>query len=103
MTLNDLTPEILTNRVAKCHCGETRPSVDALDGKLAFFEYRGPGSDTEANNCAACGDHAVTHTDYSGPDKWHETLKKRGHLNDHPFVHAPRDTDVFYCGCRGWD
>lgn len=101
----ELTPELLAGRQAICGCGATRPSVEALDGKLAFFEFRGDGSTAAETECKHCRFHPVTHPDYQGKDmEWHQVLIARKDLKHHPFeAIGPSVNDLFYCGCRGWD
>ena len=82
----------LTGRTASCamNCGATRPSSLAL----AFFEFRGQGSDPAVKRCRHCSYVDVVH------DPAYSHYKKQ----DHDFTpHGAWDTDTFYCGCRGWD
>lgn len=85
----------LEGRISKCSCGQERPSTDALEGKLAFFEFRGPGATDD--RCRACNYYEIAHREVPG---------RRGKaITDHAF--APRTegypNDLHYCGCRGWD
>ena len=90
------TPD-LTGRKAIC-CGESSLR-DSDPDKLAFFEYRGPGSKAGTTSCK-CGYAEVAHI----PDKTHvmrHCEKKNGRAG---FVsRGPWEYDKYYCGCRGWD
>lgn len=57
--------------------------------KLAFFEYRGPGSPSLM--CKHC--HYTKGA--------HERHSKNSCYNFEP--HGPYKYDYYYCGCRGWD
>ena len=86
----------LTGRTAIC-C--TEESIRPSDQKLAFFEYRGPGSRVSTENCK-CGYAEMAHT----PDKTHvmkHCAKRNGVSGFVP--RGPREHDAYYCGCRGWD
>lgn len=86
-------------RVAKCgpKCAVV-PSAERE--RLAFFEYRGPGS-RAATLCRHCAKYAIAHD--------MEAMKARGYVS--PVVsckrYEPRTEgyphDLYYCGCRGWD
>lgn len=79
-------PPNLTGRIAKCGCGNEKPS--SLD--LPFFEYCGPGS-WSASICT-CGFAESAHE--SGTHKIAcKNYNPRGDIG----------YDRFYCGCRGWD
>lgn len=86
----------LEGRVAHCtYCGAraATPSGTAR----AFFEYRGAGSAAATDRCATCGCLAAAHGARN-------PFTDRPGITDHPFVaHGPWDTDLYYCGCRGWD
>lgn len=87
----------LRGRTAIC-CSEKsiRPSDP---DKLAFFEYRGPGSKA-ADLACKCGYAEMAHT----PDKTHvmkHCAKKNGVSGFVP--RGPWEHDRYYCGCRGWD
>lgn len=89
----------LTNRQAQCSCGRTRPSDP---DKLAFFEYRGPGSKIAARACKHCGFYEEAHS----TGFWNKSNGDLSLLSPrfHAFKpHGPYDFDEFYCGCRGWD
>ena len=87
----------LTDRVATCSdCG----SMVLSSFNLPFFKYQGPGS-REATEMCRCGFHQVAHTP--------EALAK-AEASGYPrtcreFRPNPegRQTDSYYCGCRGWD
>lgn len=68
---------------------------------LAFFEYRGPGSQAAVERCAHCSYYRVAH-------------ERQAALGNRPSVvedgkcpgfepHGPWETDLFYDGCWGWD
>ena len=82
----------LANRLARCQCGKTEPS----DEGLAFFKYRGPGSEHAKNTCAKCGYFYIAHSHdiRNGNKLICESFKTNP--NGHEF-------DSYYCGCRGWD
>ena len=87
------TAELLKDRKATCNCGKTVDSSTAL----AFFEYRGPGSKSATESCSDCRYHAVVHQPIN-------PSTGRPGIITHKFI--PRGdvgTDLFYCGCRGWD
>jgi hypothetical protein len=80
-------------RTATCvYCGRKEPSSRGL----AFFEYLGTGSE-EADGTCHCGYAELVHQEinpYTG----------RKGVTDHEFQpKGPRETDRYYCGCRGWD
>ena len=82
----------LTGRYASCTCGTTVPSSLGL----AFFEYQGEGSGDAVSLCK-CGYHAIAHGEIN-------PRTKRPGITDHEFTpRGGRETDRFYCGCRGWD
>ena len=84
----------LTNRLAKCGCGSTRPSSEWEN--LAFFEFMGEGSPRALTSCRNCSYHQVAHTP--------EVRARNAALKCGEFVpHGPYEFDVFYCGCRGFD
>lgn len=104
-----LTREDLEGREARCTCGDTRPSTDALDGRLAFFEFRGDGSYGAETLCKHCGYADVAHTPehmeklVHGRDlKRRPTVVERGQC---PGFERRGDWgyDTFYCGHAGWD
>jgi hypothetical protein len=94
----DTAPPDLTGRMATC-CGarSTVPSSTSL----AFFEYRGPGSDAATTHCRRCGFHKLTHADVTPMNPY------TGRANDRncPGFEAagPDEHDHYYCGHSGWD
>lgn len=87
---------LLNGRIARCSCRLERPSVDAINGSLAFFDYWGPESTENDKYCAECGLFKRVHNDFL----W----SKRPEITPHePTDRQPREFDTFYCGCRGWD
>lgn len=94
-------PVDLTGRMARCSCGAERPSDK---DRLAFFEYRGPGSSFAVEICA-CGFYRSAHEP--------EECRKRVRGNQQTVVESgrcagftsqgPHEFDSYYCGCRGWD
>lgn len=88
----------LTGRMARCayfkDCGNEQPS--SMD--LWFFEFLGPGG-AEEKHCNICGYYAVAH-ELINPG----TGRPRPERTAHDFVpRPPRDTDRYYCACRGTD
>jgi hypothetical protein len=89
--------QLLEGRLARCpYCKQTKPSLEALEGKLVFFEYMGPGNGELCDKCAWA---PVVHQD---PE-----IQARPHVartwHKHDFTDAKgREFDGFYCGCRGW-
>ena len=102
----------LTGRFARCSYQSSHPS----DGKppvpssrdLAFFEYRGPGSAT-AELCRHCGYAPRAHEPaYMGTlvlvgGKRRPTVVEAGECPGYEPLTEGRETDSYYCGCRGWD
>lgn len=88
----------LAGRVAHCtYCG-ARAARPSLSEALAFFEYRGEGSQAATDQCATCGCVAAAHAPRKLP------FASLNGITDHPFVaHGPWETDLYYCGCRGWE
>lgn len=100
------TAEDLKDRVAKCHCNRERPSIEALNGSLAFFEYRGPKSEVEKHICAECRFHYVAHTKEGMARNVatnRKTVIERGECTGFKKMVGGYPTDTYYCGCRGWD
>lgn len=73
-------------RMASCSCGRSEPSNS--EG-LAFFESRAEGSKIATEICT-CGYALIAHTEHRITCP---TFVARG----------PWPTDIYYCGCRGWD
>lgn len=89
-----VSAEQLEGRTARCTCGHSRPSTDSLS--LAFFEYRGPGSESATDVCKNCAYHRVAHT----PEKRTNNRLICGNFQADP---QGREYDLFYCGHGGWD
>lgn len=86
----------LADRTAACQCGRTEPSSK----NLAFFEYRGEGSRVALERCAVCAYSVIAHE----RAKTDPTARHIKHILEHEFEPVGGlETDVFYCGCRGWD
>lgn len=86
----------LQGRIAKCQCGRTEPSSE----KLAFFDYRGEGSQVARERCGTCSYHEVAHK----RAKNDPTATHLRHIAGHDFHPiGALEHDIFYCGCRGWD
>lgn len=84
----------LTGRVASCYCHKEKPS--SYD--LAFFKFRGHGSEDAIHACKNCRYQDVAHTD--------EVRAKHGPLGPICGKFEPNGAfpqDEFYCGCDGWD
>lgn len=78
----------LTNRIAVCTYGGHAPV--ASSPTLAFFEYRGVGSEYGNRNCKNCNYYDTAH---SSPRNKCEKFE--------PVVSSEHDR--YYCGCYGWD
>jgi hypothetical protein len=81
----------ISNRYARCSCGKTEKS--SYD--LAFYKYRGSGSDFANQVCNNCGYNVSAHRRDIGKRSLicsSFTAKSTGH-----------EYDSYYCGCRGWD
>lgn len=89
----EATQAVLATRVAKCSCGKEEPSSLSL----AFFEFRGPGSNI-TRMCDICGFNDVVHWPIN------PNTGRSHRARDHTFVpRSPLVHDTYYCGCRGWD
>jgi len=89
----DFWPD-LTGRQAKCHdCGKTVPSAFTL----AFFEYRGEGSERATKMCK-CGYSLAAHSPFNRINAILKEDKCSGFE-----AHGAYEFDSYYCGCRGWD
>lgn len=89
-----IEPPNLDGRIARCYCGNTRPS--SLD--LAFFEYRGPGSRESIERCK-CGFFWIAHqpkwrVEIEVDQKWYEWPRAKT-INKQDF-HAPRGQESQY-------
>ena len=82
----------LTDREARCGCGKIVPSSKGL----AFFEYRGEGSQAATNMCRHCRYAEQAHA-------LKPNVKHLQHCCDAFEPHGAWEYDTFYCGCRGWD
>lgn len=93
---DSVTPEEtvdLSGRTAVCPSCNDNP--EPSDVNLPFFEYRGPGSHRANCMCKNCGFYDVAHVE---PRKPNSMCQCR---NFEP--HGPYDTDLYYCGCWGWN
>lgn len=101
-----ITPEQLEGRIAKCYCGNSRPSTEAIDGRLAFFEYRGPGTEDNWNHpCKHCGYYRSAHDPVAmarNVPSNRRTIVEQGKCPGYE-PRGPAAHDTYYCGCRGWD
>ena len=88
--------KVLKGREARCGCGRTEPS----SVKLAFFEYRGEGSEIARKGCAHCGYFEVAHT--QPQTRTQQNVVERGICPGFE-PRGAMEYDSFYCGCRGWD
>jgi hypothetical protein len=89
--------DMLRGRTASCSCGKLVAS--SLD--LAFFEFRGEGSRAATEICT-CGYSIAAHQE-SAPKSYdgRTAVEQRGCTGF--TARGPWETDLFYCGCRGWD
>jgi hypothetical protein len=87
-------------RKARC-CGVKSERSSMERDKLAFYEYRGPGSQFAVEGCT-CGFARMAHKgEETRPQVRRACIKKNGELK---FVErGPHEYDSYYCGCRGWD
>ena len=104
----EVQPDGSTKPACVIHnCSEVTPTQPSIEGReaqctscqaivpsafnLAFFQYKGPGSQWGRETCKMC----------QFLKRAHET----GRVTDHEFVPQPEGAqyDSFYCGCRGWD
>lgn len=81
-------------RMARCSCGNERPSADREI--LPFFEDHGEDSKWATEQCHCLGLKEI-----------HQEINPstgRAGVTDHEFhPRGPAEYDEFYCGCRGWD
>lgn len=83
----------LEGRFAKCFCGKTEPSST----DLAFFEFRGEGSERAKKQCQNCSYYEIAHN-------YPPVAGQKNVAICHRFSpHGAFEFDDFYCGCRGWD
>lgn len=81
----------LEGRTARCYCGAEAPSRPDLFG----FQYLGLDSPESRETCKHCRYKEVAHVG---------NAHDRGrHICSQFEPIGPRDTDRYYCGCRGWD
>lgn len=78
------------HQVANGGKAQSQPQPSSTD--LAFFEYRGPGSNWAAKHCV-CGYFEVAHT----------MPHKSSRVCDKFTPREPAEFDSYYCGCFGWD
>lgn len=93
----------LTGRTARCTCGRTAPSD--VSGRLAFFEFRGPGSRVATDTCKHCCYYECTHDpEYMARNVPSNplTVVQQGKCPGFE-PHGAFEFDHYYCGCRGWD
>lgn len=88
---------LLAGRWARCSCMRLMPSTDALMGKLAFFEYRGEGSNEATNYCRDCGYARSAHT------RKEEGESVTTNVCNSFTPKGALQYDSFYCGHAGWD
>ena len=82
--------EGIEERKAKCaYCG----TVEQSTWELAFYEYRGKGSNRARTMCT-CGYYEVAH------EKPNMHIKLKCQTFE---PHGEYEFDDFYCSCRGWD
>lgn len=88
---------VIEERTVRCSsCKRERPSAEALTGRLAFYEYRGPGSREALKSCKHCRYYDVAHD----KPKDERSSFVCDHFEADP---AGREVDLYYCGCKGWD
>ena len=83
---------------------ELRPSSLEQQGRLAFFEYRGPGSRYATALCK-CGFSTTAHDPEAmarNVPNNRLTVIERGKCEGFQ-ARGPHEFDSYYCGCRGWD
>lgn len=125
---NPLDLSTLFGREARCACGTVAPSSDHQ--RLAFFQFRGPGSRAATEHCLHCRYFEVAHEakrcdgcDGTGSTRWHKVCprcKGRGELGPAARMRDPEGTsalvacpgfephgafeyDTWYCGHAGFD
>jgi hypothetical protein len=81
----------LTDRQARCSCGNFEPSSYSL----AFFEFTGEGSRPATEICGNCRYAEVAHVP--------EITTNNKFVCDKFVPHGAWDYDRFYCGHAGWD
>lgn len=93
----------MNERMAKCGCGNTAPSIDRW--KLFAFESTAEGSRNAVETCKHCRIHLVAHT-VEGMS--HNVLSNRATVIQRGICAGfepigEMEFDRYYCGCRGWD
>ena len=83
----------LQGRVAKCSSCDSKTTSST---SLAFFEFRGEGSDHATTLCGQCGYHKDVHSPIN-------PSTGRAGITEHKFTACGDSEDRFYCGCYGWD
>lgn len=86
-------------RIARCSygCGDAVPSHP----KLAFFEDRSEGSRAATQTCKHCRCYPQAH---EPSERWTPTGYPSVIGKPHPFeAHGEYSTDLYYCGCKGWE
>jgi hypothetical protein len=85
----------LEGREARCSCGSKVTSRITL----AFFEFRGEGSNRGMTTCIECSGAEVLHRELN------PVTGRPGTKTDHEFKPniAGWEFDSYYCGCYGWD
>lgn len=79
----------LEGRKARCSCKKLETSSTTL----AFFEFRGEGSEQALRSCKHCGFYIEAHR-FDGPKQ----------CLGHEFEsHGAYEFDSYYCGHAGWD
>ena len=85
-----------------CKCGSI-PSSE----KLAFFEYRGEGSQYALSQCHICGYYTKDwQRNKAGKNTYKDSIKINPHTcysKGKECIFGPYEFDRFYCGCFGWD
>jgi hypothetical protein len=88
MKVSEYAPN-LEGRMARCSCKK----LESSSTTLAFFEFRGDGSDQALRSCKHCGVYI-------------EALRLDGPKQcvGHEFEsHGAYEFDAYYCGHAGWD
>lgn len=87
----------LHGRVANCReCPNTKPSSYSL----AIFAYRGDGSSFAVGTCR-CGFRQDAHQGEVHPMR--QTVNTSDPAGCSGFESMAAESDLYYCGCEGWD